>query len=241
MKLLKQTGFFLATALILFSCGNGTETVEATEAELAAAAMGDTLNLETPTSTIGWTGYKPAGKHFGKIPAVNGLLTANGDSITSGSFTFDIVGLTIEDMVNTDENYGKLYGHLQSADFFDATNHPQANFVITGVEPFNVGDMITDKEEFATENTPAGDSSIAPENPTHWISGNLTMRGTSKNIKFPASVAIDNGVLTAKAGFNINRTDWGLAYGDEATAVDKAKDQFIYNTVSLVLDVRASQ
>jgi polyisoprenoid-binding protein YceI len=67
------------------------------------------------------------------------------------------------------------------------------------------------------------------------------MRGTTKNIKFPAAVAIANGALTAKAGFNINRTDWGLAYGDEATAADKAKDQFIYNTVSLVLDVKAAK
>jgi polyisoprenoid-binding protein YceI len=241
MKLLKQTGFFLATALILFSCGKSSDTVEATEAELAAAAMGDTLNLDVATSSIGWTGYKPTGKHFGKIPAVSGFLTAKEDSITSGTFTFDIVGLTIEDILNTDENYGKLYGHLQSPDFFDAANHPQATFVITGVEAFEAGDVIADKEEFATDNTPATDSSIAAANSTHWISGNLTMRGTTKNIKFPAAVAIANGALTAKAGFNINRTDWGLAYGDEATAADKAKDQFIYNTVSLVLDVKAAK
>jgi hypothetical protein len=65
------------------------------------------------------------------------------------------------------------------------------------------------------------------------------MRGTTKNIKFPAAVTIVDGVVTAKAGFNIDRTAWGLAYGDEATAADKAKDQFIYNTVSLVLDVTA--
>ena len=65
------------------------------------------------------------------------------------------------------------------------------------------------------------------------------MRGTTKNIKFPASVTIANGTVAAKAGFNIDRTQWGLMYGDEAAAVDKAKDQFIYNTVSLVLDVNA--
>ena len=83
-------------------------------------------------------------------------------------------------------------------------------------------------------------SELSPEAPTHWISGNLTMRGTSKNIKFPAAVSMENGVITAKAGFNIDRTEWGLSYGDEADAVDKAKDQFIYNTVSLMLDVKAN-
>jgi hypothetical protein len=65
------------------------------------------------------------------------------------------------------------------------------------------------------------------------------MRGTTKNIKFPASVAIVDGAVSATAGFNIDRTAWGLAYGDESTAVDKAKDQFIYNTVSIGFDIKA--
>jgi hypothetical protein len=66
------------------------------------------------------------------------------------------------------------------------------------------------------------------------------MRGTTKNIKFPANVSMENGTITAAAGFNIDRTAWGLSYGDEATAVDKAKDQFIYNTVSVNFDIKAN-
>lgn len=241
MKLIKQTGLFLAAAMIMFSCNKPSDTVETTDAQEAAEATGSTLNLDVASSTIAWTGYKPTGKHFGKIPATAGSLAVKGDAITGGTFTFDITGLKIEDMEETTEDYGKLWGHLQSPDFFDAANHPQATFEITAVEPFTAGEMIADKEEFASANTPAVDSSIAPANPTHWISGNLTMRGTTKNIKFPATVAIENGAVSAKAGFNIDRTAWGLAYGDEATAADKAKDQFIYNTVSLVLDVKAAQ
>jgi len=77
-------------------------------------------------------------------------------------------------------------------------------------------------------------------NPTHWISGNLTLRGNTKNIKFPAAVSLRNGEVSAQAGFNIDRTQWGLSYGDEATAVDKAKDQFIYNTVNIGFDIKAN-
>lgn len=239
MKITKQLGLFVAAAMLAFACGNPGDTVETTDAQEVAAGAGDTLSVDLTSSTISWTGYKPAGKHFGKIPTTGGSLVVAGDQITAGSFTFDIVGLKIEDLEESNEFYGKLYGHLQSADFFDAANFPTATFEITGAEPFAEGDVVADKEEFTTENTPASDSSLSPEAPTHWISGNLTMRGTTKNIKFPAAVSIQNGTVSAKAGFNIDRTQWGLMYGDESAAVDKAKDQFIYNTVSLVLDVTA--
>ncbi|MBY5952396.1 YceI family protein [Algoriphagus sp. NF] len=240
MKLFKQTGLFLSAALLTFACGAPSETVETSEAKEVAEATGQTLNLDMDATTISWRGYKPAGQHFGKIPATEGSLVVTGDEITGGKFTFDITGLKIEDLEEGSENYGKLWGHLQSPDFFDAANHPTATFEITGIEPFAAGDVIADMEQFETDNTPMAASELSPETPTHWISGNLTMRGTSKNIKFPAAVAMENGVVTAKAGFNIDRTEWGLSYGDEANAVDKAKDQFIYNTVSLMLDVKAN-
>lgn len=239
MKITKQIGLFLAATMIAFACGKPGDTVETTDAQEVAAGEGQTLNLDLASTTISWTGYKPAGKHFGKIPSTGGTLTVAGDQIIGGSFTFDIPGLTIEDMEAGSEFHGKLYGHLQSADFFDAANFPTATFEITGVAPFSSSDVIADKQEFSSEFTPSSDSSLSPSNPTHWISGNLTMRGTTKNIKFPAAVSIANGTVAAKAGFNIDRTQWGLMYGDEAAATDKAKDQFIYNTVSLVLDVTA--
>ncbi|WP_075352055.1 YceI family protein [Algoriphagus marinus] len=241
MKLVKHSGFFIAIAMILFSCNKPGETVETSEAEVAAEAVGKALTIDTNATQIVWRGYKPTGQHFGQIPPIEGNLAVMGNEITGGKFTFDITRLTVEDMEEGTEFHGKLWGHLQSEDFFDAGNHPTATFEITSVEPFAAGDMVSDMDQFETENTPKSATSLSPSNPTHWISGNLTMRGTTKNIKFPATVAMENGVVTAKAGFNIDRTNWGLSYNDEANAVDKAKDQFIYNTVSLELDVKASE
>jgi polyisoprenoid-binding protein YceI len=240
MKLVKLSGLILSIALISFAC-NQPSTVETSEAQEVAEAEGKTLTLDPSSTQIGWRGYKPTGQHFGKIPATEGVLAVSGEEITGGKFTFDITGLKIEDMQETDESYGKLWGHLQSADFFDAANYPTATFEITSVESFSASDKIADQEQFSTENTPKSATSLTPENPTHWISGNLTMRGVTKNIKFPAAVKMENGAVLAKAGFNIDRTAWGLAYGDESTALDKAKDKFIYNTVSLNLDLKASE
>ncbi|MDN3689321.1 YceI family protein [Cyclobacterium jeungdonense] len=240
MKSIKLSGFLLAAALLTFACGKSTDTVEATEAQDAAEATGQTLSLDTDASKVNWRGYKPTGQHFGLIPVTSGQLSVEGDAITGGEFTFDITALEIHDMEEGTENHGKLWNHLQSDDFFDAGNHPQANFVITEIAPYTAEDEIEDQEQFESENTPQSASEIAPDKPTHWISGNLTMRGNTKNITFPASVSLNNGIITAQAGFNINRTDWGLSYGDEASAVDKAKDQFIYNTVSVNFDVKAN-
>lgn len=239
MKQINQLGLFVAAAAIAFACGGPSNTVETTEAQEVAVAEGKTLSIDQAATSISWRGYKPGGEHFGKIPATQGEVTITGDQVTAGTFTFDIPGLKIEDMPAEDENYGKLYGHLQSADFFDAANHPTATFEITAVEPFNSGDVIADKEERASEHTPKHDTELTPANPTHWISGNLTMRGTTKNIKFPAAISVSNGAVTAKAGFNIDRTNWGLSYGTESDPANIAKDQFIYNNVSLTLDVSA--
>ncbi|WP_304516919.1 YceI family protein [Cecembia rubra] len=238
MKLLQKTGLFIAAALMVVACGPGNNTVETGDAQEVAAGSGMTLAVDASSSKINWTGYKPAGKHWGFIPLTEGEVMVEGESLTGARFVFDITGLKIEDMEESNEFYGKLWGHLQSADFFDAENHPQAVFELTSVEPFSAG-SIQDKEEFVTEYTPAKDSELS-SNPTHWISGNLTMRGVTKNIKFPATVSIANGSVAAKAGFNIDRTAWGLAYGDESNAVDKAKDQFIYNTVSVQFDIQAN-
>ncbi len=240
MKLLQKTGLFIAAALMVISCGGPSDTVETTDAQEVGEATGETLTIEASTSKVDWRGYKPAGQHYGFIPVTTGELVVDGDAITGGKFEFDITGLKIQDIEESDENYGKLWGHLQSGDFFDAENHPKAMFEVTKIETYSAGDQIEDNDEFETDNTPKKDSELISGTPTHWISGNLTMRGNTKNIKFPAIVSIDNGVVAAKAGFNIDRTSWGLMYGDESTAVDKAKDQFIYNTVSVNFDIKAN-
>src|SRR5690554_2499844 len=237
MKFLKTSGLFLATVLILASCGNDTETVETTEAQEVGDAVGDTLQINIAESEITWRGYKPTGQHRGIIPITSGGITVDGDEVTGGRFSFDVTKLEVHDLEAGSENHTKLTNHLQSEDFFDAANHPEAIFEITSVEPYSSGDTIEDKEEFETDNTPQTASEQMVANPTHWINGNLTMRGTTKNIRFPANVSVSNGSVTARAGFNIDRTEWGLSYGDEAGAVNKLQDEFIYNTVNVEFDI----
>lgn len=239
MKLFKFSTYLFASVLILSGCGRSSDTVETGDAAEVATGSGSKVSIDQNASKVNWRGYKPSGQHFGIIPITAGEVTLEGNDVTAGGFTFDITKLEIHDMEAGSENHGKLWNHLQSNDFFDAASHPEAKFEITKIEPFSAG-SIEDSEEFETDNTPKSASEVAPNNPTHWVSGNLTIRGTTKNIKFPANISVSDGKVDAKAGFNINRTDWGLSYGDEATAVDKAKDQFIYNTVSVDFEIKTN-
>lgn len=240
MKFLKTSGLFVAAALMLASCGNNKETVETTEAQAVGEAVGETLQINTSTSEVNWRGYKPTGQHYGIIPITSGEVNVDGNEVTGGKFVFDITKLEVHDLEEGSDSHGKLTGHLQSEDFFDASNYPEATFEITAVEPFAADDSVENKEEFGSDNTPKSNQDQMVANPTHWVSGNLTMRGTTKNIKFPAAISVSNGTANAQAGFNIDRTEWGLMYGDEASAVDKAQDQFIYNTVSVGFNVSAN-
>ncbi|PIQ49372.1 MAG: lipid-binding protein [Cytophagales bacterium CG12_big_fil_rev_8_21_14_0_65_40_12] len=240
MKTLKSTLALLALVLFVASCGAKGSTVETSDAkEVASAAEATALAVNVDNSIVTWIGSKPAGKHNGTIDISAGEIKVSGNEIVAGNFVIDITSLKSLDIPADNENNAKLVGHLMSADFFDAATHSTATFEVTSVAVFNAADVAADNEEFKTDFAPAKMSEIMVANPTHMISGNLTMRGTTKNITFPASVSIADGVIKAAANFNINRTDWGLMYGDEASAVDKAKDQFIYNTVNVGFSLEA--
>ncbi|MFT6826744.1 MAG: polyisoprenoid-binding protein YceI [Roseivirga sp.] len=240
MKTLKSTLALIALVIFAASCGPKGSTVETSDAkEVASATEATSLAVNTESSVLTWIGSRPAGKHNGTIGITTGEIQVNGNEIVAGNFVIDITTLTDLDMPADNENNAKLVGHLMSADFFDAANYATATFEVTSVAVFNSAEVAADNDEFMTENAPAKTSEVMVANPTHFISGNLTMRGTTKNITFPASVTIENGVVKAVANFNINRTDWGLMYGDEAGAVDKAKDSFIYNTVTVGFELEA--
>lgn len=236
---------FLAVALfsVLFACnpkqeGTDAEVSEAKEVEEVVAAQEYAIN--TAESTVTWIGSKPTGKHNGTIPISTGTIAVENGAIVGGSIDMDIAGIQNSDLAEDPDSQAKLVGHLKSADFFDAENYPAANFAITSVEPYSAPADMEVKEEYDTEFKPAAADEFIVESPTHKLTGNLTMRGKTLSVSFPAAVSMEDGKIMAKAKFNIDRTLWDLKYGDEASAVDKAKDKFIYNTVNVGLNVTAA-
>lgn len=239
MRNLKSTLGLLLLVSLVWACGPKGETVETSDAKAVASDAGSqAVSVNTEKSIITWIGSKPAGKHNGMINISSGEISLKENTIVAGNFTIDINSLENLDMAGS-KGAKDLKGHLMSADFFDAANFPEAKFEVTSVSTFDVAKLEADKDEYQTDFAPKKLSEVLVENPTHFISGNLTMRGTTKNITFPASVSINGGVVKAKASFNIDRTAWGLKYGDEASALDKAKDKFLYNTVNIGFELEA--
>ncbi|MEQ8926028.1 MAG: YceI family protein [Fulvivirga sp.] len=232
----------LVAMSLLISCnpkseGTDAEVSEAKQVEDVSTAQEYAINTEQ--SVVNWIGSKPTGKHNGTIPISNGSIAIADDAIVGGSIDMNISEITNNDLADSPEMQAKLVGHLKSADFFDAENHPSANFTITSVEPYTSQDSVKVKKEFESEYKPASAKEHRVESPTHKITGNLTMRGKTLSVSFPANVKLTDGQIMAKAKFNIDRTLWGLQYGDEADVVDKAKDKFIYNTVNVGFEVVA--
>lgn len=72
----------------------------------------------------------------------------------------------------------KLLGHLKSPDFFNVAANPEASFTITSVTPFSgtAKDSADPRQESI--------SKYKVTNPTHTISGNLTIKGVTKILHF---------------------------------------------------------
>lgn len=69
------------------------------------------------------------------------------------------------------------------------------------------------------------------------VTGNLTIKGITKSITFPAEIAVKGGKVSAKANITIDRTDFNIKYGSKKF-FDSIGDKAIYDdfalTVSLV-------
>jgi polyisoprenoid-binding protein YceI len=92
-------------------------------------------------------------------------------------------------MDSTWSDNDRLTGHLKNADFFDVPNHPVSTFVVTKVEPAGA---------------------------QHQVTGNLTLRGVTKSVSFPAAIQVNDSALTVKAEFAINRRDFNINYAGRA-------------------------
>lgn len=234
-----KISFLFVAALLTFGCTSDPKSDDATVGEAQEVTAVDeaaaNFSVNKEASKVTWVGTKPTGRHDGLFPVKDGSISTNNNEIVGGTIIMDLANLEIVDKDLSEEDHGKLSGHLKSDDFFNVETYPEAKFEITSVKPYVAGSAANENE------VAEADSEFQLANPTHTITGNLTIRDTTNSISFPAIVNISDSQVTAKAKFNIDRTDWNVSYGDEDAVVDKAQDKFIYNKVNLGFDIQASK
>lgn len=169
------------------------------------------VTVDTTESYVAWKGYKVTGSHYGKVKLQDGNLVYEGDQLVGGGFTIDMASITVEDLQG--EYAKKLEGHLKSADFFGTEKYPTAKFDITKV---------------ISRGTPGA----------YKVIGNLTIKETTKEIKFNTQIEEKAGKKVATADITIDRSEFDVRYGS-GSFFDNLGDKTIYDEFELTVNLQS--
>ena len=172
-----------------------------------------TYNADVAASKIEWKGYKVTGQHNGDVKVKSGSLQMKDGKLVGGSFEVDMNSITCLDM--SGEYGNKLVGHLKSDDFFGSAKYPTAKYVITKAIP-------TDSKG------------------NYKLVGNLTIKSTTKEVKFNAFVSEANGVVTASGKMVVDRSEFDVRFGS-GSFFDGLGDKTIYDDFDLQITLSAKK
>ena len=219
---MKKLVLMAALGLFVASC-NSDKAAEATTGEaqeVTENGAGETVALDSG-SVIAWRGFKTyvQSEHFGTVNVQEGTFEVADSKLVGGTITIDMTSITNTDLEDEGKR-GYLEGHLKSQDFFFVDSFPTAVFEIVEV---------LDPSEATKYST---------------VTGNLTIRGTTNSITFPADVVVgEEGVKFMAPTFSIDRTLWGAKFHDrdDATIAESLKDDLIDHSIELTIKVKATK
>lgn len=209
----------LSLIALALSCKSDKKTETSDEKKTAETSeMATTYKVDVDQSKIKWVGSKPAGKHNGTVSLSEGTLTANGDELVGGTIVIDMTSVDVLDLEGQDkkdlENHLMGYSNGKEDHFFNATKYPEANFEITGVNTV--------------------------ENQT-MLSGNLTLKDTTKNITFPVQVSMneaDDSLVLLSDDIILDRTEWGIKFMSKSF-IENLGDNFVSDEMKIAFDLTA--
>lgn len=167
----------------------------------------EVFEVNTSESNVAWLGKKVTGQHNGTISISDGILEVVDGKLKGGSFEIDMNSIKVVDI--TDEEYNKkLTGHLKSDDFFGVEKFPKSTLNIKSVEAKSATKYI--------------------------VKGDITIKGITQSIEFPAELNLIGDKAVASASITIDRSKYGVKYNSGAF-FDSLGDKLIYD--DFVLDI----
>lgn len=178
------TCLILAVSPLFFSCRERAKEGNKNNASTKPVSRGQKYVIDTKESVVTWKGAMLVGanSHAGYASVSKGELMVDDDQLVGG--TAEVGMNTILDESHRNDN--ELIRHLKSADFFDTEKFPVSTIDITGVTSTND----------ANNN----------------ITGNLTIKGITHPVSFPAQMQVKDGIANATGKLVIDRTDWDVRY-----------------------------
>jgi len=216
---------FAALTLFLTACGGkSTDESKTAEEQVVAEKQGEAYAVNLETSKVDWKAFHKGGfaPRWGTLAIKSGEVSLSGGELTAGDFVIDMQSLKVDpaSVTEKDKKYTDLEAHLKNADFFDVEKNPTADFKITSVANLEG----------------AAESAVAGANKT--VSGNLTLKGKSLNVTFPAKVSVADGNVAIEAKFTVNRADWDIKFGTSET--DPA-EWMISKDIEIGINVKAAK
>lgn len=193
---LEGAGF---TRLVVFSGGRaewksagGIFEGTASSAPVAATPEDRTYLIDPATSTVEWIGRNLGSTHRGLVNVARGELSLRNGQLSTGRIDLDMRSISNSNL--DDPTLRKvLEAHLKSDDFFDVERFPTATLALQSASPI---------------------PGATPGAPNFTLTANLTIKGITHSIEFPAIIAIgSDAVITSIAQLEIDRTRWNVIYG----------------------------
>ncbi|MCZ6522121.1 MAG: YceI family protein [Bacteroidetes bacterium] len=172
-------------------------------------------SIDIEQSELTWAGKKIAYGHSGSLNLAKGTLMVANGKLTGGNFEMDMTS-----MVNTDiedeSRKTRLMGHLKSEDFFNVAQFPTSTVSITSVK------------------------SQKSENGNYEITADLTIKGTTHPVTFPANVVIKGDKIIAEASIVFDRSKYDVRYGS-GSFFDDLGDKVIYDDIEIGVKLIANK
>lgn len=205
----------LIIALFFFGC-RGPVKEENKNNELSSSlslSIGNEKYLiDTKESVVTWKGAMLIGSnsHTGYVYISKGELVIENGQLMGGKAEVDMN--TIEDEKHASDN--GLINHLKDPDFFDVKKFPISTIVLTKVAQI--------------------------DNNNKKVTGNLTIKGITHPVTFPAKIEVKDGILKMNSKLVIDRTKWGIRY-KSGKFYDLLADQTMSDSIKFHIKIIAKK
>jgi polyisoprenoid-binding protein YceI len=203
---------FLIIASFFFGCGPVTEE-DKNNASASSVSLGQKYIIDTKESVITWKGsmvFDFEEEHVGYVYIAKGELMIEKDSLVGGTAEIDMKTIEYKDK----ESKNTPVKHLKSPDYFDVEKFPISTFSITKVA-YTVRGNIK-------------------------VTGNLTIKGITHPVTFPAKIKVKDGMAEANGKVVIDRTQWGIRYRS-GKFYDNLADQAVSDNIEFLMKIVAKK